>query len=111
MKKKKKKEYKSEIYSQLFSPIRQHYHISERFQKATKINYMLKLSYKLLSNHIDNNDENMPRKGTWAITAITLPSIFSFSFFLFSTDWNMRPLISSVVLLIFVAVTQAVGEK
>ena len=108
---KKKKECKSEIYSQLFSPIRQHYHISERFQKATKINYMLKLSYKLLSNHIDNNDENMPRKGTWAITAITLPSIFSFSFFLFSTDWNMRPLISSVVLLIFVAVTQAIGEK
>ena len=25
---------------------------------------MLKLSYKLLSNHIDNNDENMPRKGS-----------------------------------------------
>ena len=61
---KKKKECKSEIYSRLVSPIRQHYHISERFQKATKINYMLKLSYKLLSNHIDNNDENMPRKGS-----------------------------------------------
>ena len=62
--KKKKKESKSEIYSQLFSPIRQHYHISERFHRATKINYMLKLSYKLLSNHIENNDENMPCKGS-----------------------------------------------
>ena len=77
---KKKKESKSEIYSQLFSPIRQHYHISERFHRATKINYMLKLSYKLLSNHIENNDENMPCK-LEAITAITLPSIFSFQFF------------------------------
>ena len=61
---KKKKECKSEIYSQLFSPIRQHYHISERFQRATKINYMLKLSYHIKSNHIENNDENMPRKGS-----------------------------------------------
>ena len=26
----------NEIYSLLFSPILQHYHISERFQKATK---------------------------------------------------------------------------
>ena len=51
----------------------------------------------------------MPSKGS--MTAIILPSIFSFSFFLFSTDWKMRPLIASFVLLIFVAVTQAVGEK
>ena len=46
-----------------------------------------------------------------AITATTLPSIFSFSFFLFSTNWNIRPLNASVVLFIFVAVTQAIGEK
>ena len=69
---------------------------------------MLNLFYYLLSNHIETM-KTCPLKG--AITAITLPLIFSFSFFLLSTDWNMRPLIASVVLFIFVAVTQAIGEK
>ena len=55
------------------------------------------------------NDENMPFKGGHYRYNFTID--FSFSFFLLSTDWNMRPLIASVVLFIFVAVTQAIGEK
>ena len=55
------------------------------------------------------NDENMPFKGGHYRYNFTID--FSFSFFLLSTDWNMRPLIVSVVLFIFVVVTQAIGEK
>ena len=55
------------------------------------------------------NDENMLFKESHNCYIFTIH--FSFSFFLFGRDWKMRPLIASVVLFIFVAVTQAIGEK